>query len=163
MIRSIVKNKNLYFILGVLFIFVIWDLGKIYFNNDYIVPGVEETFYALIKLLKNGYTYIVLGCTLLRLLISIGACFVIGVILAILSKISYQFKAFIGPIMVLFKTFVKSITLTSILSFKISLEISGSLIKTYLASVVLPANKLYTAALLWAEKSINETSKPLFS
>ena len=56
MIRSIVKNKNLYFILGVLFIFVIWDLGKIYFNNDYIVPGVEETFYALIKLLKKPKT-----------------------------------------------------------------------------------------------------------
>ena len=104
MIRSIVKNKNTYFILGVLFIFVIWDLGKIYYNNDYIVPGVKQTFSSLFELLIDGYTYKVLAYTLSRLIISTGICFLIGVVLATLSKMSYHFKSFIRPLMTLFKT-----------------------------------------------------------
>ena len=104
MIRSIVKNKNTYFILGILFIFIVWEFSKVSFNNDYIVPGVEATFSSLFKLLKDNYTYVVLGYTLLRLIISIVACFIIGVMLAVLSKMSYHFKAFISPAMTLFKT-----------------------------------------------------------
>ena len=104
MIRSIVKNKNTYFILGVLFIFVIWDLGKVYYNNDYIVPGVEQTIVSLFDLLIDGYTYKVLAYTLFRLLLSTGVCFVIAVVLAIISKTFYRFKSFIRPVMTLFKT-----------------------------------------------------------
>lgn len=104
MLRSIVKNKNTYFILGILFIFIVWDFGKLSFNNDYIVPGVEETFLSLFKLLKDSYTYVVLGHTLLRLIIAMGTCIVIGLSLAILSKMFYRFKAFISPVMTLFKT-----------------------------------------------------------
>ena len=104
MIHSIVKNKKTYFILGVLFVFVIWGLGKVYYNNDYIVPGIEQTVSSLIKLLMDGYTYKVLLYTFFRLLISVIICLLIAVILALLSKISYKFQTFIRPIITLCKT-----------------------------------------------------------
>ncbi len=101
---SIVKDKKTYYVLGILFIFVLWILGNAYFQNDYIVPSLEKTFSSLFKLLSEADTYFILGNTLLRLVIAIGACFILGVFLAGLSKMSYQFKAFIKPGMVLMKT-----------------------------------------------------------
>ena len=104
MIHSIVKNKRTYFILGILFVFVIWKIGKIYYNNDYIVPGVEQTMSSLTKLLVDGYTYKVLLYTFFRLFISVFVCLLIAIILALFSKISYRFKTFIRPVITLFKT-----------------------------------------------------------
>lgn len=100
----IVKNKVVYFILGILFIFLLWTLGNNYFNNDYILPSVSQTFTAFLNLLSKGKTYVILGYTLSRLFISIVACFILGVLLASLSKISSKFKAFIKPLMIMFKT-----------------------------------------------------------
>lgn len=102
--RSIVKNKNTYFILGILFIFVLWSIGEGYFKNDYIVPGVGQTFGSLLELLQDWHTYYVLGFTISRIVLSLSICFVIGVSLAIVSNLSYKFKSFIKPIVVLLKT-----------------------------------------------------------
>ena len=101
---SIVKNKKIYFILGVLFIFVIWGLGNLYFKNDYILPSVSQTFTALFNLLTKGKTYAILGFTLSRLFVSIFFCFILGVLLASLSKISNKFKEFIRPFITMLKT-----------------------------------------------------------
>lgn len=102
--RSIVKNKNTYFILGVLFIFVLWSIGAAYFKIDSIVPGVGKTFTSLFELLTEKHTYYVLGYTISRMVLSTTICFVLGVLLAVISSISYKFKSFIKPIIVLLKT-----------------------------------------------------------
>ena len=104
MIHSIVKNKRTYFILGVLFVFVLWETAKISYNNDYIVPGVEQTLSSLFKLLTEVYTYNVLVHTFFRLIISIFICLIFSIILALLSIVSTRFKSFIRPIITLFKT-----------------------------------------------------------
>ena len=104
MIRSIVKNKRTYFILGVLFVFVLWEIGKVSFDNDYIVPGVEQTISSLFKLLTDGYTYNVLLYTFSRLIISIFTCLLTAIILALSSIISSRFKSFIRPVITLFQT-----------------------------------------------------------
>ena len=104
MIHSIVKNKRTYFILGVLFVFVLWEVAKISYNNDYIVPGVEQTLSSLFKLLTEVYTYNVLVHTFFRLIISVFTCLIFSIILALLSIVSTRFKSFIRPIITLFKT-----------------------------------------------------------
>lgn len=104
MINSIIQSKKTYYTLGILFIFVIWFLGSSSFKNDYVIPSLDVTFDALGKLLEDKYTYKVLGHTLLRLVISIGICFILGVMLAVISNLSYKFKAFIRPCIVLLKT-----------------------------------------------------------
>ena len=102
--NSIIKNKKTYYVLGILFIFVLWELLSIISDNDFVVPSVELTFDALGKILIDKNTYTILASTLLRLVISISVCFVLGVVLAVLSNLSNHFKSFIKPIVVLLKT-----------------------------------------------------------
>ena len=97
-------NQHIFFILGILFIVLLWSFGAHFFDNDYIVPSVEQTLSSLVKLLAEGHTYNVLGQTLLRLFLSISICFILGVILASLSKISCRFKAFVKPLFNIIKT-----------------------------------------------------------
>ena len=97
-------DKKIYFGLGILFIFVIWIIGHSIINNSYVVPSLGETFIALGNLFTQSHTYIVLGHTMLRLIISISFYFVIGVILAILSYKFKGFKWFTKPLITLLKT-----------------------------------------------------------
>ena len=98
------KNNYLFYFLGILFILVIWHIGFISFNNDYIIPSINQTLDSLKKLLFDKYTYEVLGHTLIRLFISISVCFLSGIILAVISKLSNKFKVFVKPLFTLLKT-----------------------------------------------------------
>ena len=102
--NSIVKNKNTFYVLGILFVFVLWSIGEVYFNNDYILPGVGQTFESLFKLLQEGHTYYILGHTLVRILLAVSICFVLGTSFAVLSNMSVKFKTFLKPIITLLKT-----------------------------------------------------------
>ena len=103
-IDSCKRNNYLFYFLGLLFILVIWYVGFLSFNNDYIIPSISQTLDSLKKLLFDKYTYEVLGHTLIRLFISISVCFILGVVLAALSKLSNKFKAFVKPLFTLLKT-----------------------------------------------------------
>lgn len=102
--NSIIKDKKSYYVLGILFIFVVWGILSVSFKNDYIVPSIDLTFKALADLFVTKSTYEILGYTLLRLIFSVGVCFILGVLLAVFSSISYRFKAFVKPLIVLLKT-----------------------------------------------------------
>lgn len=105
--NSIVKKKTIKsssYVLGILFIFVIWHLGFLHYDNAGIIPSIEETLLSLKELLVSRYTYILLGNTLSRLVISMLFCTLAGVLLASISKISYHFKAFVKPLFTLLKT-----------------------------------------------------------
>ena len=96
--------KKIYFSLGILFIFVIWIVGEATFKNSYVIPSVLDTFKALGNLFTKGHTYKVLGYTLLRLITSISICFLLGILLAVLSYKFKGFKWFIKPLITLLKT-----------------------------------------------------------
>lgn len=104
MIHSIIKSKKTYYTLGVLFIFIIWGILSVSFENNYVVPNISDTLKSLGKLFVDSYTYNVLGHTLLRLLIAITTSFILGVLLAVISSLSYRFKAFVKPLIILLKT-----------------------------------------------------------
>lgn len=97
-------NRYSFYLLGILFIFVVWHLGFLKFDNDIIIPSIKQTITSLKELFVDSYTYVVLGHTLLRLVISISFCLILGVLLACISKISYHFKAFVKPIFTILKT-----------------------------------------------------------
>ena len=69
-----------------------------------MIPSVKDTGIALNNLFGKTHTYKVLGYTLLRLILSVGICFILGMILAVLSYNFKGFKWFIKPIITLFKT-----------------------------------------------------------
>ena len=115
MMSSIIKSKKSYYVLGILFIFIIWSLLYISFQNDYIVPSVSKTIESFFSLFKESNTYKVLGFTVLRLLLSISVSFILGVLLALLSYLFYRVKAFLHPIMVLLKTLPVAVVIILIL------------------------------------------------
>lgn len=101
--NSIIK-KWISYLLGILLIFLLWQLGYLYFNNDYIIPKISNTFISLGKLLKEISTYQILGLTILRLFISIITCLILGMTLAGISLVFKPFRSFIKPIFVFLKT-----------------------------------------------------------
>ena len=96
--------KKIYFTLGILFIFIIWIIGQATLKNSYVVPSVVDTFKALGNLFTKAHTYKVLGYTLLRLVLSICVCFILGLLFAVLAYKFKGFKWFIKPLMTLLKT-----------------------------------------------------------
>ena len=102
--NSIIKTKHTYYVLGLLFIVVLWSVLSYISNNSFIVPSPVLTFEALSKIVIDTYTYKILFLTLLRLFISVFVSFGFGVVLAIFSYSSPKFNTFIKPIIVLLKT-----------------------------------------------------------
>lgn len=96
--------KKVYFSLGILIIFILWVIGEAYINNSYVIPSIGDTFKALLDLFTKAHTYKVLGYTLIRLISAISICFMLGLLLAILSYNFGGFKWFIKPTITLLKT-----------------------------------------------------------
>ena len=91
-------------ILGLYLIFFIID-------NDIIFPSPYNILIALINLLKEQKTYIILGYSFLRLIISLLLSFLIGGTLGILAGKFNSFRVFIKP----FMTILRSVPLASII------------------------------------------------
>lgn len=138
---SIIKDKRSYYLLGILFIFVLWSILYFSFNNDYVVPSISKTFQALGSLIIQLHTYKVLLFTILRLLIVIGICLASGVVLAVFSYLSDRVKMFFKPIFTLLKTIPIAVVIILLL-IMFTREYAPLLV---VASVVLPL--IYTATL----------------
>lgn len=132
MLNSIINSKKLYYILGLVLIFVIWWIGSIAVSNDYVIPNISSSFSALFNLFRDSYTYKVLGHTLFRLLISLIVCGISGFILAILASMFVKIRYFLKPVMVLLKTLPIVVVITLIL-----VMLKSNLAVYYITSVVI--------------------------
>lgn len=98
------RNDTIFFILGIISIFIFWLILSIAINNEFAVPKIDKTTNALAKLLSDGRTYNILGRTILKIVLAIAISFATSLLLVILSTLSRKFKAFIAPIITLLKT-----------------------------------------------------------
>ena len=71
------KRDNIFFILGIVAIFVFWIILSVSINNEFAVPKVSKTSHALADLLSNGKTYLILGRTILKIILAISISFVV--------------------------------------------------------------------------------------
>ncbi|MBP5446159.1 MAG: ABC transporter permease subunit [Acholeplasmatales bacterium] len=98
------RNDTIFFILGIISIFIFWLILSVTINNEFAVPKIDKTTNALAHLLSDGRTYNILGRTILKIVIAISISFIVSLALVILSTLSRKFKAFIAPIITLLKT-----------------------------------------------------------
>ena len=98
------RNDNIFFILGIISIFIFWLILSVSVNNEFAVPRIDKTTNALFDLLSDSRTYLILGKTILKIILAISISFLTSLILVILSTLSRKFKAFISPIITLLKT-----------------------------------------------------------
>ena len=101
---STTKSNKIFLILGVVFIFLLWELLSLISQNDFIVPSISNTMKALGEILTKSDTYNILFSTILRLFTSITVCFILALTLAVFSNINERVKYFLKPLISLLKT-----------------------------------------------------------
>ena len=98
------KKDNIFFILGIISIFIFWLILSVLINNEFAIPKVSKTTSALGDLLSTGRTYYILGKTILRIALTILIAFTASIVLVGLSTLSKKFRAFLSPIITFLKT-----------------------------------------------------------
>lgn len=97
-------TKNIFILIGILFIFLVWGIANISIGNEYVLPSIINVFKALGKMLTDSDTYYIVFNTLSKLLITLIVSFLISIILVIGSAYSNKFEEAIRPTIILLKT-----------------------------------------------------------
>ena len=75
--KNSTNKNNVYFLLGILFLFGVWFVSSLAVNNSGILPNIDEVFVELFKILKDENTYVLLGNTFLKIVVAILVSFII--------------------------------------------------------------------------------------
>lgn len=106
-IKNLFTNKNvikfLLIILGVFFIFLLYEIVYLCVDNTVIFPSLGTIFSTLFSMLGQSYTYEAFGLTLGRTFIALSISFVLGYILGTLGGMFPKFSYFMKPLVALFK------------------------------------------------------------
>lgn len=98
-------NKYIYYVLGIAFIILAWNLiSKLLDNNSFIFPDFFTVLKETIEILKGSYIYKCLYYTLIRMLIGFIVSIVLSVIFGTLAGLNDKFKYFFAPFITLLKT-----------------------------------------------------------
>lgn len=101
--KESIKSTSFY-IVGLLAIIAIWIVSSIVINNDIVLPKFINVMKSLKDLFLDGNTYLTIGNTLLKLILSVAFGFVISFILGLLSYLFEGFSYFITPLIAILRT-----------------------------------------------------------
>lgn len=93
----------LWTILGIAGVFLVWYLLALIIKSSlFPKPGIVIALF--FRLLGEKETYLSIGGTILRLIASVGAGFICGLVLGVIAGLSEGFRAFIRPVIIIFRT-----------------------------------------------------------
>lgn len=90
------------FLYGTIFIFLLWWIISLCFNS-LVVPSPWSTIALAFEYLKDGYTYICLGYSLLRMIVGFLIAFVVAFALGLIVNDNEKLYQFFTPLMTFFK------------------------------------------------------------
>lgn len=96
-------HKIVLVIAGIGFIFALWSLLSVLISST-LFPGPVEVFIELGLLLGKGTTYLAIGGTISRLLISFAMSFVAAFIFGIIAGFVKAVKIFLNPLIIILRT-----------------------------------------------------------
>lgn len=102
--KNFIDKINIYSLIGIVFVFVIWFTFGNIINNDIILPKPNDVLSQLWVLLSKNSTYIIIFNTIVNLLITVIISLVLSIILSLLSLTSRAFNGFISVIVSIIKT-----------------------------------------------------------
>lgn len=149
--KIFIGNK-LYYLIGILLLFIVWEISGLIIRNNVVFPDFLETIKELGVLLTKWHTYKVILLTFLRAFISVFCSLFVALILAYFSKKSKKFKAIISPLISVVKS-IPVIALIVIMIIYVGHENSSMIIMSF---VIMPI--LYEGILL-AMNSITKEIK----
>ena len=109
------KKQNLFFFLGIIFIFLVWFIWTLIDSNIFF-PRIDEVVIDLGKLIIDPSNLLIILYTFIKVILLIIAGFIISFFMAILSYKSLSFRSFISPLIAIMRsTPVASVILILIL------------------------------------------------
>ena len=96
----------IYTVLGIGFVFLLWWLTSLIVKGTVLktFPGPEDAIPLFFELFAHASTWLAVGGTLLRLVISFAIAFVIGSFLGVISGINKSFANFMRPLIITLRT-----------------------------------------------------------
>jgi len=102
-VKKFITNKYMMFLYGTLFIFLLWWIISLCVNS-LVVPSPWPTIALAFEYLKQGYTYVCLGYSLLRMVLGFLIAFVVAFALGIIVNDNDKLYEFFTPLMTFFKS-----------------------------------------------------------
>lgn len=99
-----ISSSTIFFIIGLIILIFIWFISSKQIDNEFVLPEINLVVNKLLDFLSEGKVIKIVLLTILKVFLIIGLCFLISLVLAILS---YKFKwlyGFISPILVIIRT-----------------------------------------------------------
>lgn len=155
-INKIFKKNSLYNFLGILFVFVLWYILSITYNNSLVIPKISEVFNSVLDLLSSLRFYNLFFTMIIRILITLLGSLIIALILSLLSFISNKIHSFLNPIIVIMKT-VPIIAIMILLLMSIGMRMAPYIATSF---VIIPLiYEMTYSALKGIDKTITEDIK----
>ncbi len=95
---------NVYGLLSILLLFVVWGLYAAYIDNTFILPKPVMVLERVLELLQEPNTYLIIMRSFTRLLIAIASASIIAIILGLLAGAYKQFSEFLQPLVTSLRT-----------------------------------------------------------
>ncbi|MBP5301331.1 MAG: ABC transporter permease subunit [Bacilli bacterium] len=99
------QKKVFFSVFSIIFIYFLWFLISLFYNNDYLFPSPHEVIIKILFYLKNTDIYIAIKNTFYHIFISFSISFLSGLFFGIIAGFSENFNFFIRPIIALIKIF----------------------------------------------------------
>ena len=97
-------KKSVYALLMILILIIIWQIYAYRINNPFIFPNVGLVIESLLRILLQSDTYIIIGNSFARLILSIVIAGGLGIILGLFSGERESLDYFLNPIVVSLRT-----------------------------------------------------------
>ena len=101
-VKKFITNKYMMFLYGTIFIFLLWWIISLCVNS-LVVPSPIDTIALAFQFLGEGYTYVCLGYSLLRMVVGFLIAFVVAFALGLIVNDNEKLYQFFTPLMTFFK------------------------------------------------------------
>lgn len=101
-------------VLSIFILFLIWQLGAIFVDSEFILPYPSTVFSAFIGIFTDSASILVILYTVLRLLVSLLVSAIFGLIFGVIAGFKENIATFLNPVVTIFRT-IPVIAITIIL------------------------------------------------
>ena len=103
--KRFISNKKTLIVLGIIFIFLIWFLISLIFDEYSIIfPSPIKTIKRSIEILSTSYVYECLLASFIKMIIGFVIAFILALIFGIISGNNKSFKIFLNPLITTLKS-----------------------------------------------------------
>ena len=98
------KLENVFFIIGVILILLLWLISSNLIDNEIVIPKINDVARRTYEYLTDWYTIKIVLFTIVKLIVIVTICAILAYLLAVLAYLSNSFRYILKPFMSLIRT-----------------------------------------------------------